>query len=144
MCTVCSYIFQVFSAVVRTGSFNSLWVCNLNKWKKITRRTPQSAKASHVAHSSEQERRVCAGEQQARGGLTWFPSLCFQPCWRTPEKVALMRSARCGGGDQHCPATRSAPLMPPPSTGPRGTAGQQRRGSIWPALALQRHFTLTF
>lgn len=111
MSTVCSYIFQVFWTVVGTGNFNSFWVCNFNKWKKITRRTPQSAKASHVAHSSEQERRECAGERQPRRGLTWFPSLYFQPCWRTPKKVAHMR---CAEVSQQGPRGQQSPAAPLP------------------------------
>ena len=121
MRTVCSYIFQAFWTAVGTGNFNSFWVCNFNKWKKITRRTPQSAKASHVVHSSEQERRLCAGERQLRRGLTWFPSLYFQPCWRTPKKVARMRSAEVS---LQGPRRRQSPAAPLPHPSRREGASQ--------------------
>ena len=152
MCTVCSYIFQDSQTLVGTGNFNSFWVCNFNKCKKITRLTPQSAKASHVAHSSEQESRVCAGERQPRRGLTWFPSLYFQPCWRTPKKVARMRSAEASLWGPRCPQSPATPL-PHPSRRQGGreggsisirwpSMGSAKRywSSIWPAVTLRQVF----
>lgn len=73
-----------FWTVVRTGNFNSFWVCDLNKWKKLRggchsqlklprQRTPVSRKEGNARGNDNREGR----------GLTWFPSLYFQPCWRT-------------------------------------------------------------
>lgn len=113
MCTVRSCIFQVFWTVVGTGNFNSFWVCNFNKWKK------NGEADSTVSKSFPRSALQWAGKKgmrkgtATRRGLTWFPSLYFQPCWRTPKKVARMRSAEVSPqGPGRLPA---APHRPAPA-----------------------------